>query len=122
MNEPTLKPVAPGFWKSKHFVVLIGICAAVAIQPVRMAAASEAGEAFFESKIRPLLVERCLECHGEKKQEGGLRLDSPAGWKEGGDSGPALLPGKPDESLLITAVSYMDKDLQMPPEQQLAAH
>ena len=57
-----------------------------------------------------------------KKQEGGLRLDSPAGWKQGGDSGPALIPGKPDESLLITAVSYVDKDLQMPPKQPLAVH
>lgn len=122
MNEPTLKPVAPGFWMLKHFVVSVGVCATVAIQPVRMAAGSEAGDAFFESTIRPLLVERCLECHGEKKQEGGLRLDSPAGWKEGGDSGPAVMPGKPDESLLITAVSYVDKDLQMPPKQQLAAH
>jgi hypothetical protein len=76
---------------------------------------------FFETKVRPLLVQRCLECHGENKQEGGLRLDSRTGWRQGGDSGPALVPGRPEESLLIKAVSYLDLDLQMPPKKQLAA-
>ena len=75
--------------------------------------------AFFESRIRPLLVERCIECHGEKKQKGGLRLDSRAAWQAGGDSGKAIVPGKPDESLLIKAVRYADKDLQMPPKKAL---
>ncbi len=75
---------------------------------------------FFETKVRPLLVERCIECHGEKKQKGDLRLDSKGGWEKGGESGPALVPGKPEESLLIKAVSYVDKDLQMPPKKQLA--
>jgi hypothetical protein len=76
--------------------------------------------AFFETKVRPLLVERCLECHGEKKQKGGLRLDSKSGWEKGGESGTALVPGKAEESLLIKAISYLDKDLQMPPKKQLA--
>ncbi len=75
---------------------------------------------FFESKVRPLLVERCIECHGEKKHKGALRLDSKSGWQKGGESGTALVPGKPEESLLIKAVSYVDKDLQMPPKKQLA--
>jgi hypothetical protein len=75
---------------------------------------------FFESKVRPLLVERCIECHGEKKQKGGLRLDSRSGWQNGGESGAALVPGNPEESLLIKAVSHVDKDLQMPPKKQLA--
>ena len=75
--------------------------------------------AFFESKIRPLLVERCIECHGEKKQKGGLRLDSRAAWQAGGDTGKAILAGKPEESLLIKAVRYADKDLQMPPKKAL---
>ena len=82
-------------------------------------AADGAGEAFFEAKIRPLLAERCYECHGEKKQKGGLRLDSKSGWQKGGESGPALVPGKPEVSLLIKAVSYVEKDLQMPPKNQL---
>ena len=75
--------------------------------------------AFFESKVRPLLIERCYECHAEKKQKGGLRLDSKAGWQKGGDTGPALAPGKPDESLIIRAVRQRDPDLQMPPKTKL---
>ena len=75
---------------------------------------------FFEARIRPLLVERCIECHGDKKQKGGLRLDSRAGWQAGGDTGKAIVPGKPHESLLIKAVRYADKDLQMPPKKALS--
>ncbi|MDQ3622198.1 MAG: DUF1549 domain-containing protein, partial [Verrucomicrobiota bacterium] len=88
------------------------------------AAATSRGDedvAFFESKVRPLLVERCIECHGEKKQKGGLRLDSKGGWEKGGESGAALVPGKPEASLLLKAISYVDKDLQMPPKKQLSA-
>ncbi len=70
----------------------------------------------FEKNIRPLLEEHCVQCHGEKKQKGGLRLDSRAGWKAGGDSGAAIAPGKPEESLLIKAVHYTDPDLRMPPK------
>ncbi|MFN0125570.1 MAG: PSD1 and planctomycete cytochrome C domain-containing protein, partial [Verrucomicrobiales bacterium] len=75
--------------------------------------------AFFEEKIRPLFISRCIECHGEEKQKGGLRLDSRAGWQKGGETGVAIVPGKPDESLLIKAVRYADKDLQMPPKKSL---
>lgn len=72
---------------------------------------------FFEAKIRPLLVNHCYECHSVAgKQEGGLLLDSRAGWMAGGDSGPAVVPGKPEESRLITAVRWTDDDLRMPPE------
>lgn len=77
---------------------------------------------FFESKVRPILVEKCLGCHSaEKKIRGGLRLDSQAGWAKGGDSGPALTPGKPDESLLIEAIGYGDASLAMPPTGKLPA-
>ena len=75
--------------------------------------------AFFESKVRPLLIEHCISCHREQKQKGGLRLDSRSGWANGADSGPTLVAGKPDESLLIKAVRYQDKDFQMPPKKQL---
>ena len=81
-------------------------------------APAEDGVAFFESKIRPLLVDRCLECHGESKQKGGLRLDSRAGWQKGGDNGTAVVPGKVEESLLIKAVRYTDEDLAMPPKKK----
>jgi hypothetical protein len=76
---------------------------------------------FFEKKVRPLLTERCLECHSPAhKVKAGLRLDSREGWLTGGDSGPAIVPGNPQESLLIKAVGYRDKDLKMPPKKKLS--
>ena len=97
---------------------LAGVVAAVAIGVGRVFAgdASATGELFFESKIRPLLLNHCNECHGVEKHKGGLRLDSRVGWQQGGESGPAIVPGKPDESLLLKAVRYQDSDLQMPPK------
>ena len=85
------------------------------------AATPEEGLAFFEKRIRPLLQEHCYECHSveDKKVKGGLRLDSREGWTKGGESGPAIVPGKPDESLLIRGVRYWDKEFQMPPEHPL---
>ena len=76
---------------------------------------------FFESKIRPILVESCYECHsaGSKKIKGGLVLDSRAGVRKGGDIGPAITPGDPDASLLIEAVRHLDEDLAMPPKKKL---
>ncbi|MFZ4645348.1 MAG: c-type cytochrome domain-containing protein, partial [Gemmataceae bacterium] len=59
---------------------------------------------FFESKIRPVLVETCFRCHGGTKTSGGLRLDSREGLLKGGDSGPAIIPLKPMESLLIRVI------------------
>ena len=79
-----------------------------------------AGVTFFESKVRPLLANRCFSCHGEGKAKGGLRLDSLANALKGGDTGPALLPGKPEESLLVEAVRYAE-DLRMPPKSKLPA-
>ena len=76
---------------------------------------SEDAEAFFESRIRPLLAGHCIRCHGPDKSEGELRLDSRAGWMAGGASGAVLVPGRPDQSLLVRAVSYRDPELQMPP-------
>lgn len=76
-------------------------------------------EAFFEQKIRPLLVTRCFECHGEKKQEGSLRLDSRASILKGNESGPAIVAGKPEESRLVEVIGYQDA-LRMPPKQKLA--
>ena len=76
------------------------------------------GVAFFESKVRPLLVERCIECHGPEKQKGGLRLDLRAGWQTGGEHGSPVLPGKPEESLLIKTVRSADRVLQMHPKEK----
>lgn len=78
---------------------------------------------FFEKKVRPLLVERCHSCHSTKakKQRGNLSLDSRAAILRGGDTGPALVPGRPEASLLIRAVRYEKDGLQMPPKGKLPA-
>lgn len=74
---------------------------------------------FFEKDVRPLLVSRCYECHSAKDVQGGLSLDSRAGVRQGGDSGPVIVPGQPDQSRLIEAVRYENRDLQMPPKNKL---
>ena len=81
-------------------------------------ASADHGIEFFEQKIRPLLVERCYECHSAqaRKLKGGLLLDTKEGVLKGGDSGPAIVPGDPDTSLLIKAVRYATEELQMPPK------
>jgi hypothetical protein len=74
--------------------------------------------AFFESKIRPVLVVHCYKCHSAEsgKSEGGLLLDSRKAIRAGGDSGPAVVPGDPEASLLWQAISHSDSALQMPPK------
>ena len=72
---------------------------------------------FFETHVRPVLVERCLKCHGPDKQEGQFRLDSRESALAGGETGPAIVPGKPGESLLVEAINRAS--LEMPPEERL---
>ena len=74
---------------------------------------------FFENKIRPLLVQHCLECHGPAKSENGLRLDSRSAILLGGDSGPAAIAGTPKGSMIIQSVSHSG-DYDMPPNKKLA--
>ncbi len=74
--------------------------------------------AHFESTVRPLLIDRCQRCHNADEAKSGLRVDSLAALVEGGDSGPAVVPGKPDESLLIEAVRQTSV-LKMPPKARL---
>ncbi len=80
------------------------------------------GLEFFEKRIRPLLSEQCYECHSEqsKKVKGGLLLDSRDGVLQGGDSGPAIVPGDPDKSRLVVAARHADKELRMPPKRKLS--
>jgi len=73
---------------------------------------------FFETRVRPLLAERCFGCHGDQKAKGGLRLDGLRSILSGGESGPAVVPGQPDASLLIDAVRY--RSFEMPPDRQLS--
>src|SRR6185369_4180989 len=73
-------------------------------------------EEFFEKKIRPVLAEHCYKCHGPRSQKlkGGLREDSRATLLQGGETGPAIVPGKPEASLLIAAISHRNRNLAMP--------
>jgi len=81
-------------------------------------AVAQGQEHFFETHVRPVLVEKCIGCHGEQKQSGGLRLDSLDAVLKGGESGAALIPSDVTASNLIQAIRY-DGDLQMPPDNEL---
>jgi hypothetical protein len=78
---------------------------------------------FFESKVRPVLVEHCYKCHSSqtKSLKGGLRLDNLIDMRKGGDTGPAVVPGDVEASLLVKAVRYRDEELRMPPKAKLPA-
>jgi cytochrome c553 len=78
-------------------------------------------EEFFEAKVRPLLVAHCLECHGVDKHKAGLRLDRRDVMLKGSETGPVVVPGKPDLSPLIEAIRY-EGDVQMPPKGKLKDH
>lgn len=110
------KTNALGSWLTGWFLLVLGSGPALASD-----APAEAVE-FFENKIRPIFVGHCYECHSieKKKRKGGLLLDSRDALLKGGDSGPALVPGDPEKSLLIMAVRQTDKDLRMPPKQKLS--
>ena len=98
---------------------LLALATIVSLRAADIAPAlSTADTQFFETKIRPLLADKCYKCHSRDadKVKGGLMLDTREAWLHGGNTGPAIVPGKPDESLLISAVRYKDEDLQMPPK------
>lgn len=82
-----------------------------------------AGLAFFESKIRPVLVENCYRCHSTASgnAEGGLLLDSRKNIRAGGERGPAVVPGDPDASVLLKAISHTDSNFKMPPKKERLA-
>jgi hypothetical protein len=84
------------------------------------AAPPESGAEFFESKVRPVLVENCLQCHGPDKQKSGLRLDSRVALLKGTDAGPVVTPSNPDKSALVKAIGYGGA-IKMPPKGKLPA-
>jgi hypothetical protein len=111
----------------RHFV--LAAVAAVSPIPPAFADASDPPKEptkeqaeFFEKKVRPVLAEKCFSCHSEaqKKNKGGLVVDSLAGLLQGGDSGPSVVPGDVAKSKLIEAVAYKNDDLKMPPKEKLA--
>lgn len=91
---------------------VFAFCASLAVADER--------EDFFEAKIRPVLVGTCFRCHGDTKTSGELRIDSRAALLKGGESGPAITPEKPEESLLIRAIQRQDDVSAMPPEKDKA--
>ncbi|MBI3879470.1 MAG: PSD1 domain-containing protein [Verrucomicrobia bacterium] len=102
--------------------IIISLLAA-ALAPAAFAAAIKLDaeqQAYFEKKIRPVLVEQCYKCHStqpEAKIKGGLNLETRETTLKGGDSGPAIVPGKPDKSALLKAMKHVDPDLAMPPKE-----
>jgi hypothetical protein len=104
---------------TSSFLLLASVCASIfGAAPAPAPKLSARETAFFENKIRPVLAQNCYKCHSTDavKIKGGLRLDSRDAVRQGGDSGPAIVPGDPEKSLLIKAVRYTDPELQMPPK------
>ena len=133
-SSPGLRPPSPLLPKERRgkgeersgsaartiqFGLALWLCAGTA----RAAAPDAAGLEFFEKRIRPVLIENCYKCHSKEaeKPKGGLLLDSREGLLKGGDTGPGIVPGSPEKSLLIKAVRYTDNDLQMPPKNKKLA-
>jgi len=100
-------------------IVNAGLAVARAAEPVAAAPKPDLKALeFFETKVRPLLAQKCFACHSEKNTKGGLRLDTPAGFRKGGDLGPVVNAESPEKSRLLESVSYT-KDLKMPPQGKL---
>lgn len=109
----------PGYSLKVCLALLLSLSGGLG-QPRFAAAEPSASEAaFFENEVRPLLVEKCWKCHGDSKPKGGLKLTARSHVLGGGDSGPAAVVGKPEDSLLVQAVRYQDA-LRMPPKGKLS--
>ena len=100
----------------------LAITATILAQAVKPQAITPEQLKFFESTIRPILVDQCYGCHSAQsgRSRGGYLIDTRDAARKGGGSGPGIVPGKPDESLLIQAIRYHDEDLQMPPKGKLS--
>src|SRR5262245_10337327 len=92
--------------------------ALILIAATAAAALAQPNSEFFETRVRPVLAKNCYGCHTDSKM-GGLRLDSAESVKAGGKSGPPIVAGKPDESLLIQAIRQTHERLKMPPSGKL---
>jgi hypothetical protein len=115
------KPIACVAILTAGLVCALTCAQELAVGESAITAADAAAIEFFETEIEPILKRRCYECHSHEsgKAKGGLVLDSRRGWEKGGSEGPAVVPGQPDESLLIEAVRYAGHE--MPPSGKLPA-
>jgi hypothetical protein len=113
---------APGDRRAAARDAGVPVAASTGAASSPQAASSTAGDEFFEKQVRPVLVASCYPCHsaGAKELKGSLRLDRRDRAMKGGEGGVVLVPGKPEESRLITAIGYQNPDLQMPPKTRLA--
>ena len=102
-----------------RFALLVTLLAAAPV-PTRAAEPTPEAVEFFETKVRPVLVEHCTRCHGDKKQQAELRLDTAEGLLKGSDGGPVVVPGDPDKSKLILSVRRVG-DYAMPPNKPMPA-
>ena len=109
--------IRTSFFYSKlpKFILALGL---LALTSERLLSAGPEDAEYFENRVRPLLADKCQSCHGSLKQQASLRLDTKAGVLSGGESGPAVVAGRLDESLLIQAVRR--EGLEMPPEESLS--
>lgn len=103
-------------WLVRNSMLLVLSLSVVSVESAR----ADDHDAIFESKIRPILLGTCFRCHGDGKTSGSLRVDSREALLQGGDSGPSIVPGKPENSLLIRAIQRQDGVAAMPPEKKHA--
>ena len=130
MDSPSFRSSRSGAAWALGFILISQLFAAAAVETLESVEPadtqvatqlSEANKLFFESKVHPILVERCYECHSHgKKIKSGLALDSPSGLRIGGDGGRVIVPGFPEKSRLIIAVRHGDEVLQMPPKKKIS--
>ena len=92
------------------------------VLPASGVRADDAADKHFTARVLPLLELRCISCHGPEKVKGGLRMDTREALLKGGETGPAVVPGKPGASLLLQAVMHSKKDLEMPPKEKLTTN
>ena len=123
-TPPRQKPIPERGSLLRHALATITLIASTVLWGAGLVAKAEgppSGAAidFFETSVRPVLVESCQKCHGPGKQASGLRVDSREAMLKGGDTGAAVVPGKPAESLLVQAVEQAHDDLKMPPKRKL---
>lgn len=135
MNQPPPEPLrslfssaqAPISTRIRTFIIPIGAALlGMGLYSVSVRAAEPTAEQlrFFEQKIRPVLVQNCYECHSAKSKllQAELRVDSRDGLRTGGATGPAIVPGKPEESLLLETLRYTGDSYDMPPKGKLPDH